>query len=182
MGPAIGSCEGKKFMTKQKHTTGQGKKPKRSFARLDREKALKAAAGPVGVLRKIFTASTRMGYVLELVETELNDILRFSDDRRLPDEIFCDTDAVVVPADLGEARKSAAGAVTALRKLWRDAQGDLSVDESQCSGLESALDRLEEALNELLPPPGLPPRAKLPDDLFDEAGVEAVPVDIGSGL
>ena len=178
MGSAIGSGEGKNVMTKQK-STNQRKQPKRSFARLDRPKALHAAAGAVGLLRTIFKDATKAaGHALELVETELNDILRFSSDSRLPDEIFCDAEAVPIPTDLEQARKAASGAVKVLRKILKDARGDLSVDESQCGGLDDALDRLEESLNILLPPPGAPRKPKLP---FYEDEDEAVPVETGSG-
>jgi hypothetical protein len=52
--------------------------------------------------------------------------------------------------------------VKALNKLLQDARGDLSVDGAQCNRLENALDLVEQELNNLLPPPGAPPRAKLP--------------------
>ena len=45
----------------------------------------------------------------------------------------------------------------------------LSVEENQCNQLDDALDQAEVKLNELLPPPGAPPRAKLPFD-DDEDG------------
>lgn len=166
------------FMATQKRTASQRKNPKRSFARLGRENALEAAAGAVGLLRKIFNGAPRAaGYALELVETQLNDILLFASSKRLPDEIFCDVEAVAVPTELAQARKSAAGAMKALRKTLEDARADLSVDESQCTGLDDALDLLEQALNVLLPPPGAPRRPKLP--FYDDED-EAVPVQTGS--
>lgn len=161
--------------------SGTRKTLKRGFAVLDREKGLKVAAGAVGLLRKLFTDATSAaawrGNALENVEIELNTILLFSGDNGLPDEVLGGAEAMAVPADLGQARKEAAGAVKVLRRILKDARGDLSVDESQCHSLDDALDRLEEALNDLLPPPGSPPRAKLPDSLFEDA---AVPVDAGS--
>ena len=155
-----------------------GKKPKRGFAVLDREKALKSAADAIRIFRALskFGTSTAawrcgLGYALELLEVELNDILLFSSAKCLPDDLFGDAEAVPVPADLGKGRKDAAGAVKVLKKILRDARADLSVDGAQCNRLENALDLLEEGLNELLPPPGAPPRAKLP---FDDDG------DVGS--
>ena len=155
-----------------------GTKVKRGFAVLDRDEALKAAAGAVGLLRTLSKvakspAAWRCGldYPLEMVETQLNDILLFSGANRLPDDLFGDAEALPVPADLGKARKDAAGAVKALKRILQYARGDLSVDGAQCNRLENALDLLEEGLNELLPPPGAPPRAKLP---FDDDG------DVGS--
>jgi hypothetical protein len=152
---------------------------RRGFSVLDRPKALKATAGAVGLLRNVFKDATKaVGYALELVEGALADVLLFSSDSRLPDVVIGDAEAVAVPTDLEQARKAASGAVKVLRKILRDARGDLSVDESQCSGLDNALDRLEEALNELLPPPGAPRRPKLP--FYDDED-EAVPVETGSG-
>ena len=94
----------------------------------------------------------------------------------VPDDLFGDAEAVAVPADLGKARKDAAGAVKVLRNILKNARADLSVDGAQCNRLDNALDVVEQELNSLLPPPGAPPKAKLP---FDEE--EAVPVDTGSG-
>jgi len=53
-------------------------------------------------------------------------------------------------------------------EFTEDARAGLGVAGSQCSGLDSALDRLEEELNRLLPPPGPHPRAKLPAAWFGE--------------
>jgi hypothetical protein len=156
-------------------------KAKRGFAVLDRADAIEVAAAAVGLLRNLFTfapssAAWRCGldYALELVETQLNDILLFSNANRLPDDLFGDAEAVAVPADLGKARKNAAGAVKVLRKILKDARADLSVPGDQCNCLDYALDLLEEALNELLPPPGAPTGAKLP---FDEE--EDEPENVG---
>jgi hypothetical protein len=169
------SCE-EKIIRNSKQRTTQGTKAKRGFAVLDRDDAVKAAAGAVGLLRGLFKFATSaaawrcgLGNALELLEGELNDILLFSSANQLPDELFGDAEAMPVPTDLGEARKVAAGAVKVLRNILRDALADLSVDGSQCNRLDNALDRLEEELNRLLPPPGAPPRVKLPfDDEEDE--------------
>jgi hypothetical protein len=162
--------------------SGTKKTVKRGFGVLDREKALKAAAGAVGLLRKIFKDATKAavwrGSVLEGVETELSELLLFSSAKRLADGVLGDVEPVAVPADLGKARNSAAGAVKVLRNILKDARADLSVGESRCHGLNNALDHLEEALNDLLPPPGAPPKPRLPDNLFEDA---AVPVDTGDG-
>lgn len=153
---------------------------KRGFAVLDRDKSLKSAAVAVRSLRSLSTFATSaavwrigLGTALELVEGQLDDILLFSSAKRLADDVLGDAESVAVPVDLGEARKSAAGAVKVLRRVLKDARADLSVDESQCHGLDDTLDRLEEALNELLPPPGSRPRAKLPDSLFEDAAARA---------
>lgn len=59
-------------MSKQANTKNQSKTAKRSFARLDRDQALHAAAGPVGLLRKIFNDAPRAaGYALERVEAAI---------------------------------------------------------------------------------------------------------------
>src|ERR1035441_4666248 len=104
-----------------------GKKPKRGFAVLDREKALKSAADAIRIFRALskFGTSTAawrcgLGYALELLELELNDILLFSSAKRLPDDLCGDAEAVPVPADLGKARKGAAGAVKVLRNILKD--------------------------------------------------------------
>jgi hypothetical protein len=86
---------------------------------------------------------------------------------------------MAVPTDLGEARKAAAGAVKVLQKLLKDARADLSVGEHDCNELDSAIDRVEVALNDLLLPPGAPPKAKLPD-VFSEDEDEAMTVDVGN--
>jgi hypothetical protein len=149
--------------------TTQGTKAKRGFAILDRDDAVKAAAAAVGILRELSRfsagpAAWRCGLdnALGMVETELNDILFFSSAVRLPEHLFCSADAESVAADLGDARKDAAGAVKVLQKLLRDARADLSVDEYQCNRLDNAIDLIEQELNKLLPPPGAPPKAKLP--------------------
>src|ERR1039458_9096720 len=105
----------------------QGTKAKRGFAVLDRDEALKAAAGAVGEVRTLSKvgkspAAWRCGldYPLEIVETQLNDILLFSGANRLPDDLFGDAEAEAVPADLGKARKDAAGAVRVLRTIVKD--------------------------------------------------------------
>ena len=169
-------------MTKQKNRTTQGARPKRGFAVLDRDAALIAAAGAVGLLRGLSKVATNsaawrcgLGNVLGIVETELNDLLLFSNSSRLPDELFGDPGGESVPADLAEARKDATGAVKVLRKILKDARADLSVEEYQCIRLDQALDQVEIKLNKLLPPPGAPPKAKLPD-VFSEDEDEAMPV------
>ena len=149
---------------------------KRGFAVLDRDEALKAAAKAINTLRGLskFQSSPTawrcgLGYALEMVETQLNDILLFSCAKRLPDDLFGGAEAVAVPADLGKARKDAAGAVKVLRNILKGARTDLSVDGAQCNRLENALDLVEQELNNLLPPPGAPPKAKLPfEDEEDE--------------
>ncbi len=162
-------------MKKSKQRTTHGAKAKRGFAVLDRDAALIAGAGAVGLLRQLSTYATSsaawrcgLGYALEAVETELNDILRFSTAKRLPEELFANACGQPV-LDLGPARKDAAAAVKVLRKISKDARADLSVEENQCNQLDDALDQAEVKLNELLPPPGAPPRAKLPFD-DDEDG------------
>jgi len=172
-------------MTKQTERKKQGAKSKRGFAVLDRDAALKAAVGAVALLRTLLKFATSptawrcgLDHALELLETELNDTLLFSSAKRLPDCLFSDNDEESVPADLGEARQAAAGAVKVLRKILKDAASDLSVDESQCNGLDNALDFVEQELNNLLPPPGSPPKAKLPD-VFSEDEDEAIPAHIG---
>lgn len=167
----------------EKFVSRTRKTPKRGFAVLDREKALKAVAGPVGLLRRLSTGATSTGggrcrNALEGVETELNDILRFSSDSRLPDDLVGDAEAVSVSADSGMVRKSAAGAVKALRRILKNARADLSVPACQSDRLDDALDRLEEELNGLLPPPGASPKPRLPDSLFYEDA--EVPVDTAS--
>jgi hypothetical protein len=168
-------------MRKTKARTTPGAKAKLGFAVLDRDEALKAAAGAVGSLRNLFrfatsSAAWRCGldYALELVEAQLNDILLFSGANRLPDDLFGDAEAVAVPADLGKARKDAAGAVKILRNILKKARADLSVDAPQCNRLDNAIDLLEEQLNKSLPPPGAPPRVKLP---FDDEEDEVVRAD-----
>ena len=162
------------------------KKVKRGFAILDRNQALKSAAKAISPLRGLskFESSPTawrcgLGYALELLEGELNDILLFSIAKQLPDELFGDAEAMAVPTDLGEARKAAAGAVKVLQKLLKDARADLSVGEHDCNELDSAIDRVEVALNDLLLPPGAPPKAKLPD-VFSEDEDEAMTVDVGN--
>jgi hypothetical protein len=164
----------------------QGGKGKRGFAVLDRAEALNVAAGAVALLRTLFkfarsSAAWRggLGYALELLEVELNDILLFSSAKRLPDDLFGDAEAVPVPADLGKGRQDAAGAVKVLKKILRDARADLSVDGAQCNRLEIALDLVEQELNNLLPPPGAPPKAKLPFD--DDGDVGSAESDSESG-
>jgi len=66
-----------------------------------------------------------------------------------------------------KARKDAPVAVRALRRIVSKARADLSVSLVTCNRLDHALDLVEEELNELLPPPGSRPEAKLP---FDEEG------------
>jgi len=89
---------------------------KRRFAVLDREAAIKAAAAAVGLLRALLKVATSptawrcgMDHALELLETELNDILLFSAATRLPEYLFGDAEAEAVPVDLAGARKAAAG-------------------------------------------------------------------------
>ena len=161
-------------------------KAKRGFAVLDRADAIEVAAAAVGLLRTLFKFARSssawrggLGYALELLEVELNDILLFSSAKRLPDDLLGDAEAVAVPADLGEARKDAAGAVKVLKNILQDARDDLSVNGAQCYRLDNALDRLEEELNRLLPPPGAPPRAKLPFD--DDGDVGSAESDLESG-
>jgi hypothetical protein len=174
-------------MAKQRRRINQGAKAKRGFAVLDREEALKSAAVAVGLLRHLskFAPSLAawrcgLGYALELVEGEVNNILRFSGAGRLPDDLFGEPQRV--PIELGDIRKSAKKAVDALRQILQDARADLSVDESQCNRLDNALDRLEEELNRLLPPPGAPPKAKLPAEWFgDDAEGGATATDSDSG-
>lgn len=92
----------------------------------------------------------------------------------MPEHLLSDADAETVPADLGNARKAAKGAVKVLREILKDARADLSVDEYQCNRLDNALDLVEQELNNLLPPPGAPPKAKLPfDDDGDLGSVES---------
>jgi hypothetical protein len=162
-------------MTNRKKTTTSRKKPKRGFAILDRDQALKSAVGAINILRGLSKFETTAapwrsgtGYALELVEGQLNYILRHSGDGRLPDDLFGKPQPV--PADLGEARKAAAGAVKVLRKILKAARGDLSVGEHDCNELDSAIDRVEVALNDLLPPPGAPPRGTLPGFSGDDDG------------
>ena len=119
------------------------KTTKRGFAVLDREKGLRSAAGAISILRGLSKfesnpAAWRCGlnYALELVETELNDILLFSGGNRLPDCLFCDLEAESAPSDLGNARKAAKGAVKVLRKILRDARADLSVNQGQADRLD----------------------------------------------
>ena len=166
--------------TKQKPT--QRANSKRGFALLDRDDAVKVAAGAVGLLRQLSKFATSptvwrcgLDHALELLEMELNDILLFSSASRLPEHLFGDADVKSVPADLADARNAAAGAVKVLRQILKDARADLSVDESQCNRLDDALDLVEQELNDLLPPPGAPPKAKLPD-VFSEDEDEAMPV------
>ena len=173
-------------MRSNKKGTTQGAKAKRGFAVLDRDEALKAAAGAVGLLRTlvefaISPAAWRCGldYALEQVETQLNDILLFSSAKRLPDYLFCDSEAEAAPSDLSKARKAANGAVKVLRNVLHDARTDLSVDGSQCNRLDDALDVVEQELNNLLPPPGAPPKAKLP---FDDEEVVRSDSDGGGGM
>ena len=156
-------------MRNPKKRTTPGTKAKRGFAVLDREEALKAAAGAVGILRELSRFSTGsaawrcgLGNALDLLEAELKDILLVASSSQPPEPLFCDGDADSVPADLGKARKDAAGAVKVVQRILRDARADLSVDASQCNGLDNALALVEQELNNLLPPPGAPPRAKLP--------------------
>jgi hypothetical protein len=162
----------------------QGNKATRGFAVLDRDKSLKSATGAVQALRglSVYAASVAawqcgLGYALELVECQLNDILLFSSSNRLPDELFLGGVAVPVVAEVGQVRRDAAAAVKVFRRLWKDARADLSVDESQCNRLEQALDQVEVKLNELLPPPGKAPRAKLPSGYFDDEEDGAVTAD-----
>ena len=161
-------------MTKQTRRKKPGAKTKRGFAVLDRDDAIKAAAGAVGLLRTLFKFAISpagwrcgLGIALELLEVELNDILLYSGANRLPDNSLGDAEPVAVPADLGRTRKDAAGAVKVLKKSLKDARADLSLDESQCNRLDNALDLVEQELNNPLPPPGAPPKAKLPD-VFSE--------------
>ena len=170
-------------MRNPKKRTPQGTKTKRGFATLDRDDAVKAAAPAVGLLRSLFTFATStaagrcgLGNTLELMETQLNDILLFSSASRLPEHLFCDADGEKVPSDVGKARKDAAEAVKMLRNILKDARADLSVDEYQCNRLDSALDLVEQELNNLLPPPSSPPKAKLP---FDEEEVVRADSDGG---
>ena len=168
------------------------KKVKRGFAILNRNQALKSAAKAINPLRELskFESSPTawrcgLGYALEMVETQLNDILLFSCAKRLPDDLFGGAEAVAVPADLGKARKDAAGAVKVVQKILRDARADLSVDEYQCNRLDNALDLVEQELNNLLPPPGAPTGAKLPfDEEEDEpqrnpCSIEGVNIRVG---
>ena len=175
-------------MTKQKTRVKQGAKAKRGFAVLDRDEALKAAAGAVGILRRLSKLATSsaawrcgLGNALGMAETELNDILLFSSAKRLPDDLFGDAEAMAVPTDLGEARKTAAAAVKRLQQILKDARSDLSVDVSQCNRLDNALDVVEQELNELLPPPGAPPKAKLPAEWFGDDAEDGATVTDSDG-
>ena len=170
-------------MRTSKRRTTPGSKAKRGFAVLDRDDAIKAAAAAVGLLRTlskfaISPAAWRcgLGNALELLELELNDVLLFSCAKRLPDYLFCDSEAEVAPSHLGKARKAAKGAVKVLRGILQDARTDLSVGEYQCNRLDNALDLVEQELNNLLPPPSSPPKAKLP---FDEEEVVRADSDGG---
>ena len=170
-------------MTNSRKTATAGKKQKRGFAVLDREKALLLAVGAVGFLRKLSTFATSaaawrcgLGNALGMLETELNDILLFSSASRLPEDLFSDADAETVPEDLGKARKAARKQVDVLRKILNDARADLSVTEIQCNQLDNALGLVEQELNNLLPPPGAPPRATLPAEWFGD-DCEAVTVE-----
>lgn len=69
--------------------------------------------------------------------------------------------------DREKARKDAPVAIRALRRIIAKARADLSVSMVICKRLDHALDLVEEELNELLPPPGSRPEARLP---FDEQG------------
>jgi hypothetical protein len=172
-------------MRSNKKGPTQGTKAKRGFAVLDRDETVKAAAAAVGLLRSLVTFATSsaawrcgLGYALELVETQLNDILLFSSASRLPEHLFCDAEDEKVPSDVGKARKDAAGAVKMLRNILKDARADLSVDAYQSNRLDNALDLVEQELNNLLPPPGAPTGAKLP---FDEEEDEVVRADLDDG-
>src|ERR1017187_4570529 len=99
-------------MTKQTRRKKPGAKTKRGFAVLDRDDAIKAAAGAVGLLRTLFKFAISpagwrcgLGIALELLEVELNDILLYSGANRLPDNSLGDAEPVAVPADLGRTRK-----------------------------------------------------------------------------
>jgi hypothetical protein len=171
-------------MGKLKSGAAHGKKLKQGFANLDREKALKSAAEAIQMLRALSVYATcgaawrcGLGYALECLEEQLNEILLFSSSNRLPEELFLGNGAVPVAADLGQARKDAAVAVKVFRKILRDAASDLSVDEFQCHGLDQALDHVEVQLNALLPPPGSPQKAKLPFDDDEDDGLVATDLD-----
>lgn len=174
-------------MANHRKTTKTGRPPKRGFAVLDRDKALKSAAVAINTLRGLSTFATSaaawrrgLDYAMEQVETQLNDILRYSSSKRLPDDLH-DGKQPVTP-DIGEARKDAAAAVKVLRKTLKDARTDLSVDEYQCNGLDHALDQLETELNKLLPPPGAPPKAKLPFDDDEDTGPVETDLDSASEI
>jgi hypothetical protein len=70
--------------------------------------------------------------------------------------------------DRERARKDAPAALKVLRRILKEARADLSVHEYQCNRLEYALDRVDEELNEMLPPPDAKPSARLP--FYDEPG------------
>jgi hypothetical protein len=104
-------------MKHPRNKSAQGTKSKRGFAVLDRDEALEAAAGAVGILRELSRFSTGsaawrcgLGNALDLLEAELKDILLVASSSQPPEPLFCDGDADSVPADLGKARKDAAGA------------------------------------------------------------------------
>ena len=137
------------------------------------------------MLRRLFKFAIRpaawrcgLGNALVLLELELSEILLFSTAKRLPEHLFCDSEAGAAPSELGKARKEAAGAVKVLRKILKDARADLSVDESLCNLMDNAIDLVEQELNKLLPPPGAPPKAKLPFD--DDEGDGPVETDLDS--
>ena len=155
-----------------------GKTPKRGFAVLDREASVTSALGALHILRSLpkcafCTAADRLSvnYAIGQVERELNTMLCFSSSGHLPGERAEKTEPLT--GHLGEARKAAAGAVKVLRKILKGARADLSVDENDSTKLDFAIDGLEVALNDLLPPPGAPPKARLPgfdDDDDDDGG------------
>ena len=84
--------------------------------------------------------------------------------------------------DRDKARKEAPVAVKALRRISKAARADLSVNEIQCNRLDHALDLVEEELNDILPPPDSPPKAKLPAEWLEDAGEDGdVPGDVDTG-
>jgi hypothetical protein len=159
-------------MKKKRDTTT--KKTKRGFCVLDRGKALNSAVKAVGVFRELKTTkadAVRLGFggALQILEDVLNGILRFSGGA-LPDDLFDRLVPEPLPEDVDETRRVAKGAVTILRKILKDARADLSVHVSECTQLDDAIDVIERALHELLPPPGAPGPPKLPfDDDIEQA-------------
>ncbi len=137
--------------------------PRRGFCVLDREEALKQAVKAVAELREIARRkpddeSISLKTALHALEPALNSILQFSGEP-FSDDLFSGIVVNPNPADLEQIRKRAAGTVKVLRNVLKDARADLSVAETECAEFDAAIYSVE---NELLPPPGASPKARLP--------------------
>jgi len=139
---------------------------KRRFCVLDRAASLVLAVKAIAELRAVAESkdaneSIGLTAALQALEQALNCILQYSYSK-FSEELFYGVVVDPLPIDVEKVRMRAASSVKSVRKVLKDARGDLSVDEVDCTRLDANIGFIEERLNDLLPPQGAPKGACLP--------------------